>query len=268
MLLLTSLLVSTLWHQAPACPPTFSVTSTTVGAVSDSAELLLCVSNAILVKGSNGSISLAIGAPSSTAPRCLVYPNGVNPDLMSSLLQSGHVGCWSLYPPSQPIAIVNVGKPSQTKLISALKSFRPTTPRIFLKPSSGILVGMNLQLTSSAGLQLVKTKLLGLAAQVRFKPISYKWQIVDSVGLASSFSTAQPSYQTKFKGYVQVNLAVSYSIEYLFSGLTSWTRVRPNILTNAHPVTLLVIEKELPPITHIPRLVAKPCFPSFKAWGC
>ena len=268
MLLLTSVLISSLWHQAPSCPVAFSVATTTVGAVSDSAELSLCVSNAILIKGSNGSISLAIGAPTSPAPRCLVYPNGVNPDLMSSLLQSGHVGCWSLYPASQPISIVNVGKPSQTKLNSALKSFKPTSPRIFVKPSSGILEGMNLQLSSSAGLQLVKTKLLGLSAQVRFKPVAYKWQVIDSYGLSSSSSTAQTSYQTKLKGSVQVNLAASYSIEYLFSGLTSWTRVRPNILSNAIPVTLLVGEKVLPTSTHIPRLVAKPCFPGLIAWGC
>jgi len=268
MLLLSSLLVAGLWHQGPTCPPAFSFTNTTVGAVSDSAELLLCVSNAILVKGSNGSISLAIGAPASNAPRCLVYPNGVSPDLMSSLLQSGHVGCWSLYPPTQPIAIVNVGKPSQTKLNAALKSFRPAIPRIFVKPSSGILVGKNVQLSSSANLQLIKTKLLGLAAQIRFKPVSYKWQIVNGVASTSASTLSQPSYETKVAGNVQVSLAVSYSIEYLFSGLTSWTRVRPNILSNASPVTFLVTEKALPPISRIPRLVSKPCFPSLNAWGC
>jgi hypothetical protein len=187
---------------------------------------------------------------------------------MSSLLQSGHVGCWSLYPPTQPIAIVNVGKPSQTKLNAALKSFRPTIPRIFVKPSSGVLVGNNVQLSSSANLQLIKTKLLGLAAQIRFKPVSYKWQIVNGLAATSTSTLSQPSYEAKAAGNVQVSLAVSYSIEYLFSGLTSWTRVRPNIFTNASPVTFLVTEKALPPISRIPRLVAKPCFPSLSAWGC
>ena len=266
MLLLTTLVLSGLWHQAPSCPPAFSFTNTTVGALSDSAELSLCVSNAVLVKGSNGSVSLAIGAPTATAPRCLVYPNGLSPDLMASLLQSGHVGCWSLYPPSQPIAIVNIGKPSQTKLSAALKSFRPTTPSIFVKPSSGILVGTGVQLSSSANLQLIKTKLLGLAAQIRFKPLSYKWQITDNGSLASTI--AQPRYLADTAGKVQVNLAISYSVEYIFSGLNTWTRVRPNIISNATPVAFQVGQEVLPPKTQIPRLVARPCIPKVLSWGC
>ena len=267
MLLLTTLLVSGLWHQAPSCPPAFSFTNTTVGALSDSAELSLCVSNAVLVKGSNGSVSLAIGAPTATAPRCLVYPNGLSPDLMASLLQSGHVGCWSLYPPSQPIAIVNIGKPSQTKLSAALKSFRPTTPRIFVKPSSGILVGSGVQLSSSANLQLIKTKLLGLAAQIRFKPLNYKWQITDN-GSSASATISDPRYLADTAGKVQVNLAISYSVEYIFSGLNTWTRVRPNIISNATPVAFQVGQEVLPPKTQIPRLVARPCIPKVLSWGC
>ena len=267
MLLLTTLLVSGLWHQAPSCPPAFSFTNTTVGALSDSAELSLCVSNAVLVKGSNGSVSLAIGAPTATAPRCLVYPNGLSPDLMASLLQSGHVGCWSLYPPSQPIAIVNIGKPSQTKLSAALKSFRPTTPSIFVKPSSGILVGTGVQLSSSANLQLIKTKLLGLAAQIRFKPLNYKWQITDN-GSSASATISEPRYLADTAGKVQVNLAISYSVEYIFSGLNTWTRVRPNIISNATPVAFQVGQEVVPPKTQIPRLVARPCVPKVISWGC
>ncbi|CAB4681468.1 MAG: hypothetical protein F2662_01455 [Actinobacteria bacterium] len=267
MLLLTTLLVSGLWYQAPSCPPAFSFTNTTVGALSDSAELSLCVRNAVLVKGSNGSVSLAIGAPTATAPRCLVYPNGLSPDLMASLLQSGHVGCWSLYPPSQPIAIVNIGKPSQTKLSAALKSFRPTTPSIFVKPSSGILVGTGVQLSSSANLQLIKTKLLGLAAQIRFKPLNYKWQITDN-GSSASATISEPRYLADTAGKVQVNLAISYSVEYIFSGLNTWTRVRPNIISNATPVAFQVGQEVVPPKTQIPRLVARPCVPKVISWGC
>lgn len=268
MLLLTSLLVTGLWQQAPTCPPAFSFTNTTVGAVSDSVELSLCVSNAVLIKGSNGSVSLAIGTSGSAAPKCLIYPNGLSPDLMSALLLSGHVGCWSLYPPSQPVSIVNVGKPSQTKLAAALKSFRPSTPRIFVKPNSGILVGTTVQLSSSANLQLIRTKLLGLSAQIRFKPLSYKWQILNNAGAAITATAVQPSYFASTKGGVQVNLAISYSIEYLFAGLTSWTRVRPNIYSNAIPVAFQVGQVLNPPISHIPRLVAKPCIPKVPSWGC
>jgi hypothetical protein len=268
MLLLTSLIVSGLWQQAPACPAAFSFTNTTVGAISDSAELSLCVSSAVLIKGSNGSVSLAIGTNGSSAPRCLIYPNGLSPDLMSSLLQSGHVGCWSLYPPNQPIAIVNVGKPSQTKLNQALKSFRPSQPRIFVKPNSGIMVASRVQLSSSASQQLIKTKLLGLQAQVRFKPLSYKWQIVNSANTVTTSTASQPSFIASAAGRVQVNLSVCYSIEYLFSGLSSWTRVRPNIYSTAVPIAFQVGQEFKPPVSQIPRLVAKPCSTQVLRWGC
>ncbi|NBR64624.1 MAG: hypothetical protein EBS85_01430 [Micrococcales bacterium] len=268
MLALSTFFLVASLNQAPSCPTAFTLTNTTIGAISNSAQLSLCVSKAALIQGSNGSITLVIGS-NAAAPKCLIYPNGVNLDLMSSLLQSGHVGCWSLYPPTQPVAVVNVGKPSQVRLAAALKSFRPATQRIFLKPRTGILSGSKVQLSSSASLQKSKAKLLGLSALVRFKPISHSWSISDSNSTVTKSALTTPSYVPRSAGKVFVNLAVTYSVEYLFSGLTGWASVKPNIILNSPTIAFMVSEVR-PPVSvgHIPRLVAKPCLPGIRSWGC
>ena len=214
-------------------------------------------------------MSLVLGSGTSNAPKCLVYPNGLSLDLTFSLLNSGHVGCWSLYPPNQPISIVNVGRPSQSRISSALKSFRPQTPTIFVKPSKNIRVGTTISLSSSAQVQVLKTKLLNLAAQIRFRPIRYRWQISQG-GLGSVVSTlSRPTFTPTAKGDGLVQLATTYSIEYSFTGLTSWTSVKPNIILNAKPVRFLVASEDVPKLDkEPPRLVNKPCVVGSTAWRC
>lgn len=269
MLLLASFaLASSSWALAPNCPSTFSSVSTTIGAVSDSAQLTLCASKATLVRGSNGSLTLVIGSQTSTAPKCLVYPNGLNLDLTYSLLSSGHVGCWSLYPPYQSVAIVNIGRPSKVKLQSALKSFKPETPKIFLRPSKGIEVGTQVQFSSSAKDQVLKTKLLNLAAQIRFKPTKYKWSFVEGTSQQIT-SLSKPKYIPTSTGDKRALLTVSYSVEYLFTGLTNWNAVKPDLLINANPVAFTVGAAEPPKTTsQPPRLVNSPCSVGSTAWRC
>jgi hypothetical protein len=269
MLLLASLLLSSsAWSAAPSCPAAFSVVNTTVGAISNSSSLSLCVSKAVFVKGTNGSLNLVLGSVSNSAPRCLVYPNGLSLDLTFSLLSSGHVGCWSLYPPNQYLAIVNLGKPSQARLQSALKSFRPETPRIFLKPTSNIQIGSTIQFYSSAKTQTLTTKLLSLPAQIRFKPLRYRWQINQGALLRSS-ALAKPTFSPSDSGNGRASLSVYYSVEYLFTGLTSWTAVKPDLVSNANPVSFQVGSKP-PPITSNapPRLVNSPCLLGSEDWRC
>ncbi len=270
MLLLASIALATSgWAAAPSCPSAFSSVSTSVGAVSNSTQLTLCASKALLIKGSNGSLNLIIGSQTSTSPKCLVYPNGLSFDLTYSLLSSGHVGCWSLYPPSQAIAIVNIGKPSQSKLQSALKTFKPEIPRIFLKPSKGIKVKQQVSLSSSARIQTLKTKLLGLAAQIRFKPTKYKWTFAAVGATTQTSALAKPTYIPDRAGDVRVLLAVSYSVEYLFDGLTSWSVVKPDLVTNANQVTFNVGSVDPPKsIKEPPKLVNSPCLNGSSAWRC
>lgn len=270
MLLLASIaLASSSWATAPTCPSAFSSVSTTIGAVSNSTQLTLCASKALLVKGSNGSLNLVIGSQTSTAPKCLVYPNGLSLDLTHSLLSSGHVGCWSLYPPSQSIAIVNIGRPTQVKLQSALRAFKPEIPKIFLRPSKGIQIGEQVSFSSSARIQILKTRLLGLTAQIRFKPTKYKWSFVTGGSAAKTSSLDKPVYVAASSGDVRALLAVSYSVEYIFEGITGWRAVKPDLLTNANQV-MFNVGSANPPKSDKgpPKLVNSPCSIGSNAWRC
>ena len=268
MLVLASLvLISGSWVQANTCPGSFLTTSTTVGAITNSSSLSLCVSKAQLVTGSNGSLTLVIGGTGSTSPRCLIYPNGLSPDLTFQLIQSGHVGCWSLYPPGQPITIVNVGTPSTARIQSALKQFKPDIPRITVSPKAPYRIGGVLKFGSTAASKLIKASLLGLPLQVRFKPVLFSWVINP---LQKTFSSSTFSLKATAEGIFQTNLRVGFSVEYSFPGITSWRIVKPNILVSAAAVSYQVLGQPIPPkvVPPIPRLVGGPCERLSKAWGC
>lgn len=267
MPVLASLALLTGWAMGTSCPGTFLTNNTTVGSITSSRALSLCVSHAQLISGTNGSLTLIIGGANSTAPRCLIYPNGLSPDLTFQLLQSGHVGCWSLYPPGQPVTIVNVGVPSATRIQSALKQFKPDTPRILVTARAPFAIGSVIPFSSIANTKLISTKLLSLPLQVRFKPVDYSWQLLPS---KRAFSSAKFIWKADILGQVQIGLKVSYSAEYLFSGITSWRRVQPNIIMNALPLTLQIRPLPEPPEQHreIPRLVSGPCKSGSVAWGC
>ena len=256
--MLLEAVLATFAHLA-ACPAPLSSTQTSISALSNSSSLSLCVAKAVLVKGSNGSLTLVIGT-SSSAPSCLVYPNGLSPDVTLSLLQSGHQNCWSLYPPSAPVVIVNLGKPSKTKTLEALKSFRPQTPLITFSPAKDLLVGQLLSFSNSARQEVIKSEMLNLPVQVRFTPKSFSWLIGDAIS-----SLANPMYRAQRTGVLGANLAVSFGIEYEFVGLTGWVSVSPNLIAEAIPLDLVIGSKNKPK-SHIPRLVLRPCFPG--SWGC
>lgn len=247
---------------SPACPSSLQITNTTVGAISNSAELLLCVSKAALIRGTDGNLKLVLNSV-QTAPSCLVYPNGLSPDLSYNLLAKGYRGCWSLYPPGQPLAIINIGSPSRQKITNALKSFSPIQPRILVKPNTDLQVGNRLYFSSTAKTHTLSCKILGLSCQVRFTPKNYNWQI----GQIKS-KAARPSFLLNQPGWLSANLAVLYSVEYRFLGLSNWALVKPGILSNAPTVRLHagLIPTE-PPTTRIPRLVDKPCG-NTPRWGC
>ena len=258
--MLLAALVLLAFHQG-ACPSAFSSSTTTISALSNSQVLSVCVADSVLVHGTNGGLTLVLGSNSS-APRCLVYPNGLSPDLTLNLLQTGHLSCWSLYPPSQPISIVNVGTPSATKIHSALKAFRPDIPVIYVSPKSGFITDLKLSFSSSAHTQLIKGSLLNLPIRVRFTPKAFSWVVGN---LSSKIS--KPSYIPRSTGLLSVTLTVEFMVEYQFPGLTSWIRVSPNILANAIPLRIQVGDKvsEVKAGTK-PRLVLRPCY--LHSWGC
>jgi hypothetical protein len=270
MLLLASIaLVTSSWTAAPSCPTAFGSLSTTIGAVTSSSQLTLCASQALLVRGSNGSLNLVLGSSGSISPRCLVYPNGLSLDLTHSLLSSGHVGCWSLYPPSQTLAIVNVGKPSEAKVQSALKVYKPEMPKIFYKPSKAIQVGTRVSFSTSAKLQILKTTVLGLPAQIRFKPSRFRWTFLAPWDRPKTSSLSKPTYIPLASGDTKVTLTVSYSVEYSFTGVTPWRLVKPDIVINAGPLTLWASSGETPKsLKGPPKLVNSPCVLGSTDWRC
>lgn len=270
MLLLASMvLASSTWASAPSCPTAFSSVNTTVGALSNSSQLTICASKAQFVKGSNGSLNLILGTQTNTAPQCLIYPNGLSFDLTNSLLTSGHVGCWSLYPPTQVVSIINIGKPSQVKLQTALKSFRPEVPKIFFRPNSNVDVGTKVLFSSSAKTQVITSKMLNLPAQIRFKPTKYKWSFDLGQNPIVISGLAKPTYVLNVAGRVRALLAVSYSVEYTFTGLSSWTQVKPDIIQNASPVNFSVSGIDKPATSKAPpRLVREPCTLGSLEWRC
>ncbi len=163
---------------------------------------------------------------------------------------------------------MNIGRPSKVKLQSALKSFKPETPKIFLKPAKGIEVGTQVQFSASAKDQVLKTKLLNLAAQIRFKPTKYKWSFVEGTKQQIS-SLSKPKYIPTSPGAKSALLTVSYSVEYLFTGLTNWNVVKPDLVINASPVAFTVGAAEPPKTTSgPPRLVNSPCSVGSTAWRC
>ena len=269
MLLLASLVyLSSHWQVAPSCPSSFTSVDSTIGALSDSSSLQICVAKSVLVKGSDGSIKLVIGANSS-APSCLVYPNGLSPDLSFDLIQSGHLGCWSLYPPYQSVTIVNLTKPSTQKLVTAFKTFRPLQPKIFFKPNRTVQLGESVLLYSWAVNQNIKGKLLNLPVEVRFKPITYKWSIKFPDLSSTKFSSPKPTFIGRSEGEHLANLSVGYTLEYAFPALTAWSFVKPNILLIAAQKALQVESQPEPQPSFLPpRLVDGPCRANSTSWGC
>jgi len=266
-ILATALVLSGFWFAAPACPFPLSSNRTTVGAITSSTALSVCVSNSKLVEGTNGSMILVIGSSATPSPRCLVYPNGLSPDLTFSLLDSGHIGCWSLYPPGQVVTIVNLSTPSQASIQAALKSFKPDVPRISVKPSAIVPIGTSLSFSSTAVTKLIKSSLLNLPLQVRFKPATYSWKLMP---INKSFTSTSPVWKSDRLGTIQMEHRVGYSVEYSFTGLTPWRTVKPNISMTASPLSLLVKQTQEPPgeIKRIPRLVGGPCVNGKDLWGC
>jgi hypothetical protein len=249
------------------CPGAFLTNTTTVGAITSSNTLSVCVSKSQLINGSDGSLILVIGGSATSAPKCLIYPNGLSPDLTMQLLQSGHVGCWSLYPPGQTVRIINVATPPTAKIQAALKDFKPDLPRILLTAKPPFAIGSVLPLSSSANSKNIKTKLLTLPLQVRFTPSTFSWQLLP---IKKSYSSAKIKWKADISGLLQVNLKVGFLVEYKFTGITTWRRVIPNIVMNALPVSARIDQSPEPPIqsSQIPRLVGGPCQVKSLAWGC
>jgi len=162
---------------------------------------------------------------------------------------------------------VNLSTPSQSTIQAALKSFKPDSPRIKVRPSAVVAVGTSLSFASTAATKLIKSSLLNLPLQVRFKPATYYWKLSPS---SKAFTSVSPTWKADRAGTYRMEHRVSYSVEYSFTGLTPWRSVKPNISMTAVPLSLVVKQTQEPPgeLKRIPRLVGGPCVTGEKLWAC
>jgi hypothetical protein len=123
--------------------------------------------------------------------------------------------------------------------------------------------------SSSAKPETIKTKLLTLPAQIRFRPVRFSWQVLQGGLKPITSNQSSWTFAPSVRGSAQVSLSVWYSIEYSFTGLTSWTQVKPNIGLVASPVSFQVDSAAVPENPKDPpRLVSQPCLLGSTAWRC
>jgi len=252
-----------------SCPKDFGVLDTTIGAFNTSSALNVCAAKA-QVFSSGGKIVLVLGG-SETRPQCLVYPGGRTPDL-ASLLLSDHVGCFSLYPPSQPVAIVNLGSGASPKLSSAMAKFAPAMVRSFVS-SPKTLVGQKVSFSSNASATTLRATLLGLPIKARFEVASIIWRFEFSNASVVATSASKPSFVMRVAGQHAAKLQAGFSGSFQIVGNPVWHRVPGVILRTAAPIVfegLSATEPSEPPAAkhRRPVLVARDCRVDPQAFGC
>jgi hypothetical protein len=252
-----------------SCPKDFGVLDTTIGAFNTSSALNVCAAKA-QVFSSGGKIVLVLGG-SETRPQCLVYPGGRTPDL-ARLLLSDHVGCFSLYPPSQPVAIVNLGSVASPKLSSAMAKFAPALVRSFVS-SPKTLVGQKVSFSSNASATTVRATLLGLPIKARFKVASTNWHFDFSDGTVVASSAAKPSFVMRLSGQHTAKLQAGFYGSFQIVGNSVWHSVPGVIVLLAAPIAfegLSITDPSHPPTAkhRRPVLVARDCLVDPQAFGC
>lgn len=249
-----------------SCPKDFGVLETTIGAFNTSSALNICASKAE-VFSSGGKIVLVLGG-TLERPRCLNYPGGRAPDL-TSLLLSDHVGCFSLYPPTQSVAVVNLGGIASPKLSSAMAKFAPALVRSFVSPPTTVL-GQRVAFSSTASSSLVRGTLLGLPIKAHFGLAATNWQFNFADGAVSTSSARYPSLVMNRVGAHTAKLQVGFASSFQILGSQIWHSVAGVISRSAQPLPFYGIEA-LPPAKSShrrPVLVARDCDKALSAYGC
>jgi len=242
------------------------VLETTIGAFNTSSALNICASKAE-VFSSGGKIVLVLGG-TLERPRCLNYPGGRAPDL-TSLLLSDHVGCFSLYPPTQSVAVVNLGGIASPKLSSAMAKFAPALVRSFVSPPTTVL-GQKVAFSSTASSSLVRGTLLGLPIKAHFGLAATNWQFNFADGAVSTSNARYPSLVMNRVGAHTAILQVGFASSFQILGSQIWHNVAGVISRSAQPLSFFGLEA-LPPAKSShrrPVLVARDCDKALLAYGC
>ncbi len=239
---------------------------TTIGAFNTSSTLNVCASKAE-VFSSGGKIVLVLGG-AVDRPRCLNYPGGRAPDL-TTLLLSNHVGCFSLYPPTQPVAVVNLGGISSPKLSTAMAIFAPALVRSFVS-SPTTLLGQKVSFSSTAISSSFRATLLGLPIKAHFELAATNWKFVFFDGVTTASAARYPGFTMNRLGAHLAKLQVSFAASFQIVGSAIWHNVAGVINRSAEPLPFVGLEAAPPSKSQHrrPVLVARDCDKAMLAFGC
>lgn len=162
--------------------------------------------------------------------------------------------------------------PPQVSL-SDLANFKPSAPVASMEPDGWTIVGLDTNFVAGAEAHVLSGELLGLPAQVRFTPDSYRWTFGDGISKTTKssgatwdelavdeFSATATSHVFRSSGEYTVGLEVSYSAEYRFAGL-NWRAIAGTVPAAGNRLTVMVVEAKTV-------LVARDCIVDPAGLGC
>jgi hypothetical protein len=139
--------------------------------------------------------------------------------------------------------------PNPVVSMSDIASFKPAAPTQGMEPDGWMVVGLPTNFYASAATHVVSGSLLGFPADVRFTPAGYHWDYGDGESRSSGaggatwaaqrqpeFSETATSHTYRSRGARTITLAVVYTAEYRFAGL-SWRGIRGTLAIATRPLT-------------------------------
>jgi hypothetical protein len=118
-----------------------------------------------------------------------------------------------------------------------IASFRPTVGQDVMEPNGWMIVGLDTNFYSTAGVHVVNGTLLGQPASVRFTPVAWHWIYGDGSAATRSthggtwasqgiteFDPTPTSHIYREPGTYYIDLTIDFRAEYRFSGMP-WTRI-------------------------------------------
>ncbi|TFD45661.1 hypothetical protein E3T55_18560 [Cryobacterium frigoriphilum] len=140
---------------------------------------------------------------------------------------------------------------STTVTVSDLVSFTPTVPVQVMQPAGWAVRGMPANFIATASVHVQSGNLLGLPAEVRFTPVSYRWDYGDGTsGSATTGGAVWRDYTAEFTdtdtthsyeavGRYTSTVTVDYRAEYRFAGST-WLTVAGLVPATGNALSVVV----------------------------
>lgn len=176
-------------------------------------------------------------------------------------------------PQPPPIEYDTATSSRPTPSLGDVAHFLTLRPRIRMEPDGWAVAGSPANFVAVSQQHTVAGALLGAAAEVRFTPVSYRWDFGDgSVASASragstwaalgqrQFSDTSTSHRYAKRGGYRVSLTVTFTAEYRFAG-GAWSRVPGTLGLESAPLDARVLSA-----TTV--LVAGDCLANPVAPGC